>query len=132
MKAFSKIERKPQKKLRDQKFKFIFKCEFELEPDEFWEDGEPPRREISVEDVLEHLEEQYCDALEFITHMVNKGCSIDSVEGDLDVTEVLPKEELKKEDDDDIFSNGAMIESTSLSEAVGKVVAGEAISEMVR
>lgn len=130
MMAFSNRENRIKKKVREQKFKFKFVCEFELEPEDFWEDGEPPKREITIEEVLEHIEDQHSDAFDFMTEVAANGV-IDGVSGDLDVTEILPPSE-EKSDDDDIFSDGAMMEGTSLSDAVGKVIIGETISEMVR
>lgn len=131
MKAFSTRRKDKKVEKKDQKFKFVFTCEFELYPEEIW-DGDPPMRPVTVEEVLDHIEISTCDSLEFLCDLSSSGY-ISTIEGEMDVEEVTKEEEGQIEaDDDDILGKGSIAEATSLNDVVGNLVAGDAIKEMVR
>ncbi len=118
MKAFIKRQ-KPQKHEEvEQKFKFRFECEFELTAEDIFVDPNIVKKKITVEDVIERMEDEFCDEVQFINNVIE--CSlIDACASSLDVAEIT---EPKEEDKFEILSEGIMAEeSTSLDEAVNMV-----------
>ena len=146
MKAF--IPRKQEEKQsNNQKFKFKFVCEFELDSNEIWE-GDPPSGTVRVTDVLNLIEEDHSDAVDFLAYLTNSDY-VDGSQTDLDIEEIVEekvqsiegdsglisaiKRALIPDDGDDPLKDGSIAEtSLTLNAVVGNMVASEAISELVR